>query len=127
MSWTEDELITTSATASRAAVKSALADVDADVARRASAPRWQPIVPLASGALRRPLPAGVRLSAGPEPGTETCAFDVPHDVAVRFRTLCAMRGVDQRQILERLVRSWVILGLADPHASADLGLGGRPA
>lgn len=124
MSWT-DELIT-SATASRAAVASALADVDADVARRA-APRWQPIVPLASGALRRPLPAGVRLSAGPEPGTETCAFDVPHDVAVRFRTLCAMRGVDQRQILERLVRSWVILGLADPGASADLGLGGRPA
>ncbi len=125
MSWT-DELITTSATASRAAVVSALADVDADV-RRASAPRWQPIVPLASGALRRPLPAGVRLSAGPEPGTETCAFDVPHDVAVRFRTLCAMRGVDQRQILERLVRSWVILGLADPGAHADLGLGGRPA
>lgn len=125
MSWTE-ELIVTSAMA-RSAVKDAIADVDADVARRAAAPTWQPIVPLASGALRRPPQAGVRMSAGPEPGTESCAFDVPHDVAVRFRTLCAMRGLDQRRVLERLVRSWVILGLADPGASPDLGLGGRPA
>jgi hypothetical protein len=48
--------------------------------------------------------------------TEPCVFGLPHDLAVRFRTLCASRGVEQTRVLERLVKSYVILGLADPSA-----------
>jgi hypothetical protein len=50
--------------------------------------------------------------------TEPCVFGLPHDLAVRFRTLCASRGVEQARVLERLVKSYVILGLADPSGGA---------
>ena len=43
----------------------------------------------------------------PEGRLQKCSFDLPHDLARSFRALCAIQGVKQRRVIERLVRAYV--------------------
>lgn len=43
----------------------------------------------------------------PQGRLQKCSFDLPHDLARSFRALCAIQGVKQRRVIERLVRAYV--------------------
>lgn len=43
----------------------------------------------------------------PEGRLQKCSFDLPHELARSFRALCALQGVKQRRVIERLVRAYV--------------------
>lgn len=72
----------------------------------ANAP-WAPTPPRPSG----PQPRAA-LPHLDEPTTAPEAIALPAELEASFRTLCAMRAVDPTRVLQGLVRSYVILGLA---------------
>ena len=43
----------------------------------------------------------------PEGRLQKCSFDLPAELARSFRALCALQGVKQRRVVERLVRAYV--------------------
>lgn len=75
-----------------------------------------PAIPRASGSQRR---AALSASATTlphlgeaSPTSGVGALALPPELAARFRTLCALRAADPARVIEGLVRSYVILGLA---------------
>lgn len=43
----------------------------------------------------------------PEGRLQKCSFDLPAELARAFRAVCALQGVKQRRVVERLVRAYV--------------------
>lgn len=43
----------------------------------------------------------------PPAALRKCSFDLPQDLAREFRMLCAIQGVKQRRVVERLLRAYV--------------------
>lgn len=91
----------------------ALGPASGALRRPAADAPWAPTTPRPSGAVRRPAPPLPHLADAP-PRQDPLAL--PPDLAVRFRTLCALRAVDPARVVEGLVRSYVILGLAQGGA-----------
>lgn len=86
----------------------------------APAPKeWLPRPPVrlnpASGALTRPAMAPPGKSGVFQVATLTALEESGFDPQLldRFRTACRARGEPGRRVLERLVRSWLILELAE--------------
>ena len=74
--------------------------------------RSAPPLPRASGAQRRAPGAATSLPHLDE-AVRPDALALPPELAARFRTLCALRAADPARVIEGLVRSYVILGLAE--------------
>lgn len=79
------------------------------------APSRSPAIPRPSGAQRRIAPAATTLPHLDD-GARPDALPLPPELAARFRTLCALRAADPVRVIEGLVRSYVILGLAQGGA-----------
>lgn len=47
---------------------------------------------------------GAEEETGPR---QKCSYDLPVDLAHAFRAVCAIQGVKQRQVIERLVAAYV--------------------
>ncbi|MCO5170708.1 MAG: hypothetical protein M9894_30630 [Planctomycetes bacterium] len=88
----------------------ALGGRSAALRRPAAGAPWAPTSPRPSGALRRPTAPLPHLADAP-PRPDPLAL--PPELAARFRTLCALRAADPARVIEGLVRSYVILGLAE--------------
>lgn len=43
----------------------------------------------------------------PAHGLRKCSFDLPHELAREFKLLCAIQGVKQRRVVERLLAAYV--------------------
>lgn len=70
-----------------------------------------PATPRPSGPQRRAVIAPASLPHLDE-APRADALPLPPELAARFRTLCALRATDPARVIEGLVRSYVILGLA---------------
>lgn len=74
----------------------------------ASAP-WAPTPPRPSGPQPR---AALPHLDEPAAASHQAAIALPPELEASFRTLCALRAVEPARVLQGLVRSYVILGLA---------------
>ena len=74
----------------------------------ANAP-WAPTPPRPSGPQPR---AALPHLDEPAPSSLQGAVALSPELEASFRTLCALRGLDATRVLQGLVRSYVILGLA---------------
>lgn len=74
----------------------------------ANAP-WAPTPPRPSGPQPR---AALPHLDEPAPASSVVPVALPAELEASFRTLCALRAADPARVLQGLVRSYVILGLA---------------
>lgn len=71
-----------------------------------------PSLPRGSGAQRRSSAGAATSLPHLDEAARQDALALPPELAARFRTLCALRAADPARVIEGLVRSYVILGLA---------------